>query len=267
MSQDTLNYLAVPPDSFSPWQLHSYADTLAEATSATGSVPSPVPYNAGTDNVVAGVLLAAIILALLSLAASAKFIARMGKNFFYAENEYTSTVHDTTGELMHQGVLAFLTCVVAATVAYCYTTCTVSEGLPLVGKHLMLFLFAAAAVGYLLLRAALYQLVNWVFFDRKKIEQWNKSLLFLTAMEGVAFVPLALLLVFGGLPLRPALITLAIVILFVKILTFYKGYVIFFRRFEAFLQNFLYFCALEMIPLAVLVGILEVFNAHLIIKF
>ena len=267
MSQDTLNYLAAPSDSFSPWHLHSYVDTLSVAYDTTGSVPAPVPYHAGADNVVSGVLLAAIILALLSLAGSARFIARMSKNFFYAENEYTSTVPDTTGELTHQALLALLTCLLASMMAYCYTIYGGHGELPATSKHLILLVFFAAAVGYLLLTGGLYLLVNWVFFDRKKIEQWNKSQLFLTAMEGVAFSPLVLLLVFGGLPLRPALIALAVVVLLVKILTFYKGYVIFFRRFGAFLQNFLYFCALEMIPLSVLVGFLEVFNAHLIINF
>ncbi len=268
MNADSLTYLGVaPPDSLSPWQLHTYVDTLAVAYNTTGSVPAPVPYNAGSDNVVTCVLLASIIIALLSLAASAKFIARMSKNFFYAENEYTSTVPDTTSELTHQAILVVLTCVAASTLAFCYTIYGGYGELPSAGKHLVLLVFFAAAVGYLLLKGGLYQLVNWVFFDRKKIEQWNKSQLFLTAMEGVALAPLVLLLVFGELPLRHTLIGLAAVVFLVKILTFYKGYVIFFRRFGAFLQNILYFCALEMIPLAVLVGLLEAFNAHLIINF
>jgi len=40
----------------------------------------------------------------------------------------------------------------------------------------------------------------------------------------------------------------------VKILTFYKSYIIFFKQKRYFLQIILYFCALEIVPLFALWG-------------
>ena len=86
-------------------------------------------------------------------------------------------------------------------------------------------------------------------------------------MEGLLLAPFVLLHVFGGLSLQIALIGVASVIFLAKILTFYKCYLIFFQRLGAIMQIFLYFCALEMIPLVVLVGLLETFNEYLKINF
>ena len=86
-------------------------------------------------------------------------------------------------------------------------------------------------------------------------------------MEGVLLSPFVLLHVFGSLSLQITLIGVASVVILAKILTFYKCYLIFFQRFGAILQIFLYFCALEMIPLVGLVGLLETFNEFLEINF
>jgi hypothetical protein len=48
------------------------------------------------------------------------------------------------------------------------------------------------------------------------------------------------------------------VVIFIKILTIYKSYVIFFRQKALYVQNILYFCALEMVPLLSLWGGLAV---------
>jgi hypothetical protein len=86
-------------------------------------------------------------------------------------------------------------------------------------------------------------------------------------MEGVVLAPIVMLMVYGDVSLQILLLALIIVVLIVKILTFYKCYLIFFRRFGAFLQIILYFCALEMIPLVVLLGLMETFNNNLEINF
>ena len=58
--------------------------------------------------------------------------------------------------------------------------------------------------------------------------------------------------------------TLAGLLLFVA---FYKSYSIFFKRMGASLQIILYFCALELMPLMVLWGVLFITDNYLIINF
>ena len=52
-----------------------------------------------------------------------------------------------------------------------------------------------------------------------------------------------------------------------KILSFYKTYLIFFRKKGPFLQIFLYFCALEIVPLFALWGVLTIVANYLKINF
>ena len=57
------------------------------------------------------------------------------------------------------------------------------------------------------------------------------------------------------------------VLIFIKILTIYKTYVIFFNQKALYLQIILYFCALEMVPLLSLWGGLAVIVNHLRVIF
>lgn len=59
----------------------------------------------------------------------------------------------------------------------------------------------------------------------------------------------------------------ATVLALFKMLTFYKCYAIFFKRMGVFLQLFLYFCALEAIPLAALWGALMLVGNYLKINY
>ena len=248
----------------------TYVDTLPVACRPgvkAGMMAVPTPYRPGHDNLMSSLLMASVVMALVALAFSGKFVVRMSKNFFFAENTRTTAVPDTAAELRNQGLLVLFTCLMLAVFYFSHSMASSSASLPLLSRHGLLAIDLGIIGGYFLLKAAVYQFVNWVFFDRKKIEQWNKALLFLTAMEGLALAPIVLLLIFGDLSMGNALVFVLIVVFLVKFLTFYKCYLIFFQRFGAFLQIFLYFCALELIPLAVLVGLLEFFNYNLKIFF
>ena len=247
---------------------HAYIDKLTVRHQGKATMlAEPAPYVVRGDNLVSMMLIGGVVVALVALALSSRFVMRMTKNFFFAENERTTTVPDTASELRNQGVLVAFTAVLLAIIAYCYSVVWGGNEFLVKSRHWMLWVYLAAIVIYFLVKTVLYQFVNWVFFDRKKIEQWNKSMLFLTAMEGVLLTPVVLLLVYGDISMGKMLFIVLIVAFLVKMCTFYKCYLIFFRRIGAVLQIFLYFCALEMIPLVVTVGLLETFNHNLKINF
>ena len=210
------------------------------------------PYNPGSDQLVSGSLFLGILLAIPAFAISRGFVERQAKNFFYTENTRTTTVPDTTVELRNQVLLVAFTCLVLSLAYYCYALFWGDNQYDVASNHQLAGIYAAAFVGYFLIKAA---------------EQWNKSLLFLTAMEGIAATPAVLLFVFGNLSLSACLIIVVIVAILTKLCTFYKCYLIFFQRFGAFLQIFLYFCALELIPMVGLVELLETLNNNLKINF
>ena len=264
---DSLAGDSIVADSAAAAATHAAAIPSVFDTVATGMLADPAPYHVGDDYLVSSLLMGGLLLAIIGLAFSWRFVAGQVKNFFYLENERTTPVPDTVGELVGQGVLVVFEALLLGIAFYCYSVKGRGVDYWVLSRHTLLGTYLLSVVAYFLFKAVAYQFVNWVFFDVKKIEQWNKSLLFLTAMEGMVMGPVVMMMLYGGLPLKISLAILLCVAFLVKILTFYKGYLIFFRRMGAFLQNILYFCALELTPLAVLLGLMEAYNNNLEINF
>ena len=83
-----------------------------------------------------------------------------------------------------------LTCLLLAILCFFYSNEYIAETLILSSQHQLIAICFAIMVVYFLLKGLLYWSVNWIFFDRKKNEQWMKSQLFIFAMEGLALFPL-----------------------------------------------------------------------------
>ena len=94
-----------------------------------------------------------------------------------------------------------------------------------------------------------------------------KTKLFMSSMEGVVFLPAVLLQAYFDMTEKNVVIYFIIVLIIVKILTFFKCYVAFFRRNVVKLQIILYFCALEMVPLLAFWGALDFVTNSLKINF
>ena len=82
-------------------------------------------------------------------------------------------------------------------------------------------------------------------------------MLFISSMEGVILLPAVLLQAYFGMSEKSVIIYFIIVLFFVKILTFFKCYAVFFRTNVVKLQIILYFCALEIVPLLAFWGALD----------
>ena len=120
---------------------------------------------------------------------------------------------------------------------------------------------------YFCLKLLLYRLVNRVFFDGKRNGQWITAFMFIIALENILFFPIILILANLGLSVGYVETYFVSVLIFVKLLTIYKYYVIFFRENVVRLQIILYFCALEMVPLLSLWGVLDITVRSLKINF
>ena len=91
--------------------------------------------------------------------------------------------------------------------------------------------------------------------------------MFIIALENILFFPIILILANLGLSVGYVETYFVSVLIFVKLLTIYKYYVIFFRENVVRLQIILYFCALEMVPLLSLWGVLDITVKSLKINF
>ncbi len=219
-----------------------------------GVAGDPVPYALRNDDIITTLLLLCFILAIIAFANSMHFIGRQVKDFIYLPHSESSSMTETSTELRFQFFFVVETILLMAITYFFYTTNYVADTFVLQSEYELLGIFFAIFAAYFLMKGLLYTWVNMVFFSGKKNGQWLKSFLFITSFEGVLLFPAAMLLVYFDLKIENVVYYFAFCLIFVKILTFYKCWVIFFRQKSFFLQNILYFCALEIIPMLSLTG-------------
>lgn len=232
----------------------------------SGILGDPAPYSVSNDNMVAGTLLLCFALAMIAASMSSNFITRQIKELFHRPYRRTN-VGETAREVRFQLFLVLQTSLLLSITYYLFTGSSAGEKYIIDSPILIVAIFLAIFLSYFFAKNLLYTLVNWVYFDRKSNQQWSRLGLFLISAEGVLIFPAVLLLIYFGLPVQYTLFYIATVIVFAKLLLFYQGYVIFFKRTAASLQIILYFCTLELMPLMALLGILVYTDNYLTINY
>jgi len=231
-----------------------------------GVAGDPVPYSIAGDSMMSSLLLIIFLVTMFAISRSFQFISRQIKSFFYIQRGITTEVTETSSEIRYQLVLIVEACVLLAILFFFYLKENVTDTFT-IEQSRIIELYTGIFLAYYIIKQALYSLVNWTFFDSKKNEQWNKSNLFLIAIGGVMLLPLVFVQSFFYIPMGSSVIYLLVIVGIVKILTFYKAHQIFFAQKGRFLQNILYFCTLELMPLLGLWGVLLYISEFLKINF
>ena len=228
---------------------------------------APVPYSIHNDNVITSILLAFFILVVIAFSNIHEFIIQQLKNFFYMPHDTTSEMAETGTELRIQIFLVFLSSLLLSLLFYFYALHYIGETFVLQSQYHLIAICLVLMVVYFMAKGMLYFMVNRVFFDSKRNRHWLKTKLFISSMEGIILFPAVLLQAYFGMSEKNVIIYFIIVLFFVKILTFFKCYVVFFRRNVVKLQIILYFCALEIVPLLAFWGALDYVVNSLKINF
>ena len=232
-----------------------------------GVAGDPVPYSIHNDSVITSILLAFFILVVIAIANIHEFIVRQFKNFFYIPREGTSEMTETGTELRIQVFMVFLSSLLLSLLFYFYTIHYIGDTFVLESQYHLIAVYLVLMIVYFTAKVILYSVVNSVFFDSKRKRHWFKTLLFISSMEGLILFPAVLLQTYFDMSEKNVILYYTIVLFFVKILTFFKCYVVFFRRNVVKLQIILYFCALEMVPLIAFWVTLDIVVKSLKINF
>lgn len=231
-----------------------------------GTAGDPVPYSIARDNVITILLLGCFVLATVGFAQSRRFIMRQAKEFFRVQHGEVTAITETSSEFRFQFFLALQTCLLTGLVYFFYVQIYVAD-LFVIDQYAVIGMFGLMVLAYVVAKALAYWVSGWVFFDRKSTESWMKSFLFILSIEGLCMFPLVMFQAYFGVSAKMTLICTSIVVILFRVLTFYKTYIIFFRRNKSYLQNFLYFCTMEIIPIAALLGLLDMTSGYLKVSF
>ena len=136
-----------------------------------------------------------------------------------------------------------------------------------VSPRLLLGVYLLACLLYLLFKWMLYSFLGWVFFDKNRTSLWLESYSTLIYYLGFSLFPFVLFLVYFDLKIIFLVSIGLFLIIFTKILMFYKWLKLFFDNISSIFLLILYFCALEIIPCLLLYQGLRELNNILVIKF
>ena len=231
-----------------------------------GIAGDPIPYNISNDNVISSLLLGCFVMTLLAFAISKNFVVQQIKDFFYIPTREDIKI-PTSSELIALFYFALQTCLLLSMAYFFYVKAHVADTFVFAEEYLFIGLLFIITLGYTILKYPLYTLVNYTFFVGKNNGQWLHTLLLLSAVEGALLFPAVLFQSYFDIPLQNTVFYAVFVLILVKILTFYKCFVIFFRKNGLFLQIILYFCTLEIIPLLALWGGLGIITNALTINY
>ena len=227
----------------------------------------PLPYCIRNDNVITSILLIFFVLTIIAYANTHKFVMRQLKTFFYMPHDGAGEIPESGSELRFQLFLVLLSTVMLSLLYYLYTIHLNGDNFILRSQYHLIAIYMVMMIGYFVISWILYSVVNSVFFDGKRNKHWMKIKLFISSMEGIVMFPAVLLQAYFNMSDQNVIIYVVIVLFFVKLWSFFKCYVVFFRRNVFELQIILYFCALEMVPLLAFWGALGYVTDSLIINF
>ncbi len=233
---------------------------------ASGIEAEPLSYSLHTDNVIALILLGCFLLSAVVLARSKKLLAEMLKGFLFHRERASLFSVSTVGEARFLLLLLVQTCVLGGFCMLNFFLDTQPAFVMKVSPHLLLGIYVGVWVVYLFVKWIIYLFLGWIFLDKTKLNIWMESYVLLVYYLGFMLFPLVLLLVYFDLNLVFLVTISAVLLIFTKILMFYKWIKLFFDNIFGLFLLIVYFCALEIIPfLLIYRGMIEL-NELLVIK-
>ena len=243
------------------------ADLHAVQEVDSGFEGTPISYSPRTDDAIALTLLVCFFLSSIALARGKKFLSQQVKDFVLHRERTSIFDSSTAADVRYLLVLVLQTCVLSGITFLNYFHDTCPALMDHVSSLLLLGIYVGFCLAYFLLKWLLYMFLGWTFFDKNKTNRWLESYSALIYYVGFALFPFVLFLVYFDLSLTNLVIIGSIILIFTKILMFYKWIKLFFHQFSGLFLLILYFCALEIVPCLLLYQGMIQMNNILLIKF
>ena len=243
------------------------ADLHAVQEVDSGFEGTPISCSPRTDDAIALTLLACFFLSSIALARGKKFLSQQVKDFVLHRERTSIFDSSTAADVRYLLVLVLQTCVLSGITFLNYFHDTCPALMDHVSSLLLLGIYVGFCLAYFLLKWLLYMFLGWTFFDKNKTNIWLESYSALIYYVGFALFPFVLFLVYFDLSLTNLVIIGSIILIFTKILMFYKWIKLFFHQFSGLFLLILYFCALEIVPCLLLYQGMIQMNNILLIKF
>lgn len=204
------------------------------------------------DYILGGVILLVLVMVVVLRYCSSSIVYRI-KDFFTSKRMYSdANVNDANREVYSTFFLTNISALSLSLIFFCDVTArnlfTAEIGVPY-------WIIAAGYVAIMLLiyvKAWLYALINWTFFNYESSLKWQTGYLQLTSFTSFVFLPLVLVDIFVN-DSRQFVIWGILFVLFVyEVLLFLKMIINFGGKIYSYVLIFLYFCSVELMSTAMM---------------
>lgn len=238
----------------------------AFGTGAAGVEGVPIPYSPAMDDAIALTLLACFFLTSIALSRGKRFLSQQVKDFMLQRERASIFDTSTAADMRYLLVLVLQTCVLSGIVLFNHFYDSVPQLMSRVSPLLLLGIYIGSCLGYFLLKWLVYMFTGWISFDKNKTSMWLESYSALIYYVGFALFPFVLFLIYFDLSPTNLIIIGIIILIFSKILMFYKWVKLFFHQFDQVFPLIVYFCALEIVPCLLLYRGMTLMNSILLLK-
>lgn len=217
-----------------------------------------MPYRLRLDDGINGLLLFCFILTAYVFAYGRKAIVEQIKNLFSRKEQTDFFGKATASDLRHRIMFRLQTCILMGIFTFGYFNDYNPSAFDQKSIYWLLGIYIGIGLAFYAIKWIIYSFLGWVFFNKNITSAWLESYSTIINMLGLCYFPLVLLMVYYDLPASTILIIGLNLIIFAKILMFYKWLKFFFNNLHGLLFLIVYFCALEILPCFLLVqGLLQ----------
>lgn len=202
----------------------------------------------GDDYVVVGMMLMLGVLGAVLYRGRSALLYSL-KNFFVSKRTYVD--EEKEGVAVTAIGVFLLTCVSVLSLSVILLHEVMEDGRVQDATGVPYWLYGVGSLAgmvFIYVKAYLYHLVNWTFFDPEANKTWMKGYLLMTSLTAFLFYPLALLDVFSNLHHELFTTCVILVVIVYQLLLFYKLIINFKTKKYGYVFIFLYFCSVELLP-------------------
>lgn len=208
----------------------------------------PIPYTTKSDDLITGILLVCFFVSAYILANNKKFMWQQSKNFLLHKERSSIFASETSIATPSLVVLRLQTCVLAGIYFLNYFENSNPALFIQNSPHKLLGIYIAICLVYVMVKWIVYSIIGWAFFDKSYTNLYLESYSTLIYYTGFTLFPFILLFTYFDLNVIYVVTIGLFILIFAKILIFYKWLKFFFSNIYGLLLLILYFCALEIIP-------------------
>jgi hypothetical protein len=229
-----------------------FRDRRQEVATRTEETGKLLPETLQRNDAANALLLGTLLFLLVILHFSSKSLrTRFSKLFLSSNLNAESTEAETSEALRVHICFTFQTALLLALLFCFYAQNRGHLELMTLSTLHLLGIYTVLLLAFIVTKQYLTHIVNSIFFTRQQCRRWTENFMTIFAIQSLALFPITLVAIYFDLPVKIVFQALLIVLLFVKSLTLIKSFTIFFRHLHGVLHLFVYFCALEALPIAV----------------